>query len=84
MNAKRMLTMAAVAGALTVAGNMAHAMDMAGMEKCEGIAKAGKNDCASGKNSCAGTSTKDNQAGAWVLVPAGTCAKIAGGTVVTK
>jgi uncharacterized membrane protein len=43
-------------------------------EKCYGIAKAGKNDCAAGPGtSCAGTSTRDYQGNAWKLVPAGTC-----------
>jgi uncharacterized membrane protein len=45
-------------------------------EKCYGIAKAGKNDCAAGPvTSCAGTSTKDYQGNAWKLVKAGTCLK---------
>ena len=43
-------------------------------EKCFGVAKAGKNDCAAGPGtSCAGTSTKDFQGNAWKLVKAGTC-----------
>jgi uncharacterized membrane protein len=54
-------------------------------EKCYGVAKAGKNDCAStGNNSCAGTSTKDADGGAWVLVPAGLCEKLNGGTKEPK
>lgn len=48
-------------------------------EKCYGVAKAGKNDCAStGNNSCAGTSKRDGDRGAWLYVPSGTCAKIVG------
>jgi len=44
------------------------------MEKCFGIAQAGKNDCKAGPGtSCAGTSTRDFQGNAWKLVPAGTC-----------
>lgn len=44
------------------------------MEKCYGIAKAGKNDCKAGPGtSCAGTSTRDFQGNAWKLVKAGTC-----------
>jgi uncharacterized membrane protein len=43
-------------------------------EKCYGISKAGKNDCAAGPGtSCAGTSTRDYQGNAWKLVKAGTC-----------
>ena len=46
----------------------------AAKEKCYGIATAGHNDCASAaNNSCAGTSKKDYEKAAWVLVPKGTC-----------
>ena len=46
-------------------------------EKCYGVAKAGKNDCAAGPGtSCAGTSTSDYQGNAWKLVKAGTCLSI--------
>lgn len=31
-------------------------------EKCYGVAKAGKNDCFTAKNSCAGTTTQDSGA----------------------
>lgn len=44
------------------------------MEKCYGVSKAGKNDCAAGPGtSCAGTSTRDYQGDAWTLVPKGSC-----------
>ena len=47
------------------------------MEKCYGVAKAGKNDCAAGPGtSCAGTSTRDYQGDAWKLVPKGSCENI--------
>ena len=43
-------------------------------EKCFGVAKAGKNDCAAGPGtSCAGTSKVDYQGNSWTLVPKGTC-----------
>jgi len=46
-------------------------------EKCYGVAKAGKNDCAAGPGtSCAGTSTTDYQGDAWKLVAKDTCTKI--------
>lgn len=51
-----------------------------GMEKCYGIAKAGKNDCGSGKTSCAGSSKADSDKSAWISVPKGTCDKIVGGS----
>ena len=53
------------------------------MEKCAGIAKAGKNDCGTSKHSCAGQAKTDGGE-EWVYVPKGTCEKIVGGTVVTS
>ena len=53
-------------------------------EKCYGIAKAGKNDCQTASHSCAGMATKDGQADSWIYVPAGTCAKIVGGSRTAK
>ena len=50
------------------------------LEKCYGINAAGKNDCASGAHSCAGQATAARDPKSFVLVPAGSCAKIAGGT----
>ncbi len=50
------------------------------MEKCFGVAKAGKNDCAAGAHSCAGQATKDMDKTSFVSLPAGACAKIAGGS----
>jgi len=47
------------------------------MEKCYGVAKAGKNDCKAGPGtSCAGTSRVDYQGDAWKLVKAGTCTQL--------
>ncbi|HQR51369.1 MAG TPA: DUF2282 domain-containing protein [Methylophilaceae bacterium] len=46
------------------------------------MVKAGKNDCATSTNSCAGTATKDGDKEAWVYVPKGTCSKIVGGTIL--
>jgi uncharacterized membrane protein len=55
--------------------------NMKGMEKCYGIAKAGKNDCASGdgKITCAGQAKEDHEENAFLVVPAGMCDRIAGG-----
>jgi uncharacterized membrane protein len=63
----------------------APAADASKTEKCYGVAKAGKNDCASsGNNSCAGHSAKDADPGAWLLVPAGLCEKLTGGSLEPK
>lgn len=53
-------------------------------EKCYGVVKAGLNDCQTSTHSCAGTSTADNQGDSWVYVPAGTCAKLTGGSTEPK
>jgi len=67
----------ALGAALSVAAVSAHAADAPGAkrDKCFGVALKGKNDCAAGANSCAGTSTADHQGDAWKYVPAGTCEK---------
>lgn len=79
------MTIKATTSALIVAGAMgaaltmstAHAASDASMEKCYGVALAGKNDCKAGAGTtCAGTSTIDHQTNAWTLVPAGTCTDI--------
>ncbi|GAA0744883.1 DUF2282 domain-containing protein [Sphingomonas sp. ABOLD] len=62
--------------ALGIAATAAHAQQPK-MEKCYGVALAGKNDCKAGAGtSCAGTATKNYQGNAWKLVKAGTCTSI--------
>ncbi len=54
-------------------------------EKCYGIAKAGKNDCAStGNSSCAGTSKIDGDPNAWIYVAEGYCERIVNGSLKAK
>jgi uncharacterized membrane protein len=53
------------------------------VEKCAGIVKAGKNDCGTSHSSCAGSAKVDNDPETWILVPKGTCERIAGGHVTT-
>ena len=71
-----------VALGLTSAGQALAAKE--GMEKCAGVAKAGKNDCGTSKHSCSGQASADRMADEWIYVPTGTCEKIAGGKVVSK
>lgn len=59
----------------------AFAADKKDVEKCYGVAKAGKNDCKTLSNACAGHSTADNQKDAFIALPAGTCERIVGGTM---
>jgi uncharacterized membrane protein len=72
---------ALASGAALAADSKPGSMDMKGtaaMERCYGVALAGKNDCASGPGtSCAGTSKTDYQATACKNVPKGTCTTIA-------
>jgi uncharacterized membrane protein len=49
--------------------------------KCFGINAAYKNDCKSADHSCAGQDAKARDPGTFVLVPAGVCQKIAGGSL---
>lgn len=74
----------ALSAALTATTLPASAEDMAGMEKCYGVALKGKNDCKAGAGTtCAGTSKVDHQGNAWTTVPAGTCEKTASSTSST-
>ncbi len=70
------ITVAALAlSALTTGAAMAATPK--NMQKCYGVALAGKNDCKAGAGtSCAGSSKANYQGNAWKYVKAGTCAKI--------
>jgi uncharacterized membrane protein len=61
-----------------VKDNMARAQKNR-LEKCYGINKTAKNDCAEGAHSCAGEATKARDPQSFVLLPAGDCSKIEGG-----
>lgn len=84
MSNSKQITKAAIASMLAV-GVMSAATDAfagkPGFEKCQGIAKAGANDCGTSAHACAGMAAKDNDPEEWIYVPEGTCAKIAGGKV---
>ena len=84
MNSRRVVT-AAVGSllAMALASGSAYAADAKNMEKCFGISEAGKNDCSSNKSahSCAGQATRDNDPLDFVVVPTGTCSKIAHGSL---
>lgn len=77
------VTMGALASVLALglvtSGNALAAKE--GFEKCQGVAKAGMNDCGTSGHACAGQSKKDGDAEEWVYVPEGTCEKLVGGKV---
>lgn len=62
-----------------VKDNMAR-MEKNKLEKCYGINVASKNDCAEGAHSCAGQATQARDPKSFVLLPAGDCSKIQGGS----
>jgi uncharacterized membrane protein len=61
-------------------GVSAQAADDATTEKCYGVAKAGKNDCAANGHACAGQAKADADKKEWVKLPKGTCDRIVGGS----
>lgn len=76
---------ATVLGALALSAVAASAQPVAqpsGYEKCYGVAKAGKNDCAAGAHSCAGQATMNRDKSSFVYLPKGACGKIAGGAMM--
>lgn len=76
------LSSAIAAGLFLATTNDAIAGPKFKAEKCFGVSKAGKNDCAAGPGtSCAGTSTVDAQGNAWMFLPKGTCEKLVGGSL---
>jgi uncharacterized membrane protein len=60
------------------------AADKAEMEKCYGVVKAGKNDCAGPAHACAGQAKVDSGGKEFLTVPKGTCARLAGGSLTPK
>ena len=81
LSASSLLGALALAAALSSTANAGPVEQPPGSEKCYGIAKAGKNDCAAGAHSCAGQGTQNKDKSSFVDLPAGACAKIAGASL---
>jgi len=82
MQKRRVLITSAVSSLLALsifAAPLANAAD-ADKEKCYGVVKGGKNDCAANGHACAGQSKADNDPKEWISLPKGTCEKLIGGT----
>ena len=83
---KSTLLSTAISGVLAIGAlsMSAHAADDPTTEKCYGIAKAGKNDCAGAQHACSGQSkagmstTKE-----FIKLPKGTCERINGGSLTS-
>ena len=85
MTMKTIITAGLIAGAVALAtANAAKAEEgEAAKEKCYGVAKMGKNDCAAAdkSHSCMGHATADSSAHEWIAMPAGMCEKLVGGSL---
>jgi uncharacterized membrane protein len=85
MKTKTAILAAAIGGLVAFAGPAFSADEKAEQtEKCYGVAKAGKNQCAAGAHSCEGQSKKDADGKEWIKVPKGTCERIVGGSLTAK
>lgn len=83
---KTALLSTAIGGVLALGalGMSAHAADDPNTEKCYGIAKAGKNDCAGAQHACSGQSKAGmNVAKEFIKLPKGTCDRIQGGSLTS-
>jgi uncharacterized membrane protein len=66
------------------AASAALAAEPSSMEKCYGVAKAGKNDCAGAAHACAGQSKIDASGKEFISLPKGTCERLSGGSLEPK
>ncbi len=80
MTSKTAILVAAVSS-LFVLTTTAFAADDSNSEKCYGVAKAGKNDCAGAAHACAGQGTKNKSNKEFIKLPKGTCERIMGGSL---
>ena len=77
-------SLVALAGTALTTTNVSAADKSDIKEKCYGVAKAGKNDCATKTTSCAGSSKTDSQKDAFIMVPKGLCDRLTGGSTQSK
>ena len=78
---------AAIASLMALNAFAAHAYaadKAADMEKCYGVVKAGKNDCAGTAHACAGQGKADASSKEYLTVPKGTCERLVGGSLTAK
>jgi uncharacterized membrane protein len=77
---KKLLLGAALVGVVAASQFISAPSSASSKEKCYGVAKAGKNDCASanGSHSCAGQASKDGDANEWKFVAKGECEGMGG------
>ncbi|MFO1425587.1 MAG: DUF2282 domain-containing protein [Steroidobacteraceae bacterium] len=83
MMSRKALLAAAIGGLVSLQIPVVNAADE-NVEKCYGVAKAGKNDCAGAAHACAGQAKKDGGATEWIKLPKGTCERLVGGSLAAK
>ena len=87
MSHKTAILAAAIGGLVAFAGPAFCADDAAkkpAVEKCFGVTKAAKNECAGAAHSCTGLSKKDGDTKDWINVPKGTCERLVNGSLTAK
>jgi uncharacterized membrane protein len=84
MNTKTAILAAAIGAVVFAAPAFSADSPKDQTEKCYGLAKAGKNDCAGTAHACQGQSKKDADGKEWVKLPKGTCERIVGGSLTAK
>ncbi len=88
MGSKRHIIETAIAGVIAMAGASAATQVVAAedgaKEKCYGVVKAAKNDCAANGHACAAHASADGDGSEWLYVPAGTCERLVGGSTAPK
>jgi uncharacterized membrane protein len=86
MTTKTAILAAAIGGLVACAGPAFSADDAKkpATEKCYGVAKAARNDCAAPSHSCSGQSKKDGDTKEWISVPKGTCERLVNGSLTAK
>ena len=89
MSTRKILITTAVGALLTLAQASLRAQQPAASpqydaERCFGVARAGKNDCAANGHACQGQAKRDQNPREWLFVPTGTCERIVGGSLVSK
>lgn len=74
----KMMIAAGILGVMSAGAAQAEDAAKPEMQKCYGVAKAGKNDCSGGAvASCAGSSKKDGEG--FINLPKGACERLVGG-----
>jgi uncharacterized membrane protein len=84
MTTRALMMTAAISSLLALGATTTQAADEAATEKCYGVAKAGKNDCAAKGHACAAQAKADGDGQEWLKLPKGTCAKIVNGSLTPK